>query len=154
MNNKKTARTGGTARGGHSGNGHTKDTTPADAGQVIYTRDGKIVGTVYGGVFVKRVVESRHMLKRPVKAWSLAVEVFDELRTLDVRRIEVRGTESGKVWSSSLAHFATYCKPLNRGYGEQLYLPLSRWHQDGKPGPDAEADPDAPRQLALFAESG
>ena len=148
MSEKKTARTGGTAQGGHSGNEHTKHTMPGDGGQVIYTPGGKVAGIVRDGVFRKRVNAKLHMLRRPVKAWAYDVTVFDEVRALGVHRLEVADAETGMMWDCELAQLATYCKSFNGGHGEQLYLPLGRWHENGKPGPDAEPDPNAPGGLS------
>ena len=155
MTNKKTAYTGGTVRGGGNRKHHSQSTTTRAAGQPIYTPSGKVAGTVLDGVFRKCARGSAHMLKRPRLAWALDVDVLDQLRALDVHRVEVLDTETSKTYSVSLGHFARNCgKPFDRGFGVQVALTLPYWHVDGQAGPDAERDPDAPRQLPLFAEVG
>ena len=151
----KTASAGRTAHGGGSGNGQPKHTTTHAAGQPIRAANGRVIGHVAGGVFSKRAKASTHMLRRP-RGWALDADTLADLRALRVVTVTVTDVESNTTYTAPLAEFETHGVSLNRGFGPQVCLPLGYWRIDGQPPALAprEPDPDAPRQLSLFAEAG
>lgn len=164
MTRKQTAHTGGTVRGGAGKNERLQphSTTPRPAGQPttalpIRAANGRVVGNVAGGVFSKRVRGSVHMLRAP-RGWALDADTLAELRALGVATVVVTDTETGTVYTAPLAEFDVnvHGVAFNRGAGPQVVLPLGYWRVNGQPPALAprEPDPDAPRQLPLFAEVG
>ena len=89
---------------------------------------GRPVGTVNPatGVFSKRCRGSVHMLRRPV-GWCLDVGSLDEAERAGASLVQIGDTESGKVYVASIKAIRDNGIPLDRGYGEQLLLPLSGW---------------------------
>ncbi len=120
----------------------------------IRAATGRIIGHVAGGVFSKRVRGSVHMLRAP-RGWALDADTLAELRALGVVTVTVTDTESDTTYSAPLAEFSAHGVALNRGFGPQVALPLGYWRVNGQPPALAprEPDPDAPRQLSLFAEA-
>ncbi len=154
MTRKQTARTvGSSARGGGGNERHPyRSTAPANA-QPVRAANGQVIGHVTGGVFSKRVRGSVHMLRAP-RGWALDAPTLDDLRALRVASVVVTDTETGTVYAAPLAEFDAHGVAFNRGAGPQVVLPLGYWRIDGQPPALAarQPDPDAPRQLALFAE--
>lgn len=150
----KTASAGQTAHGGGNGNGQSKLTTTRPAAQPVRAANGRVVGHVAGGVFSKRAQASKHMLRAP-RGWALDADTLAELRALGVVTVTVTDTESDTTYSAPLAEFSAHGVALNRGFGPQVALPLGYWRVNGQPPALAprEPDPDAPRQLSLFAEA-
>jgi hypothetical protein len=156
MTRKQTARTVGSSARGGGGNERThpyRSTASADA-QPVRAANGRVVGHVAGGVFSKRVRGSVHMLRAP-RGWALDVPTLADLRALGVVTVTVTDTESDTTYSAPLAEFSAHGVALNRGFGPQVALPLGYWRVNGQPPALAprEPDPDAPRQLSLFAEA-
>lgn len=155
---KKTTARWGKQRGGGGENERRLQpqysTAPADA-QPVYRPDGKvIIGHVAGGTFYKRAQASKHMLRAP-RGWALDADTLAELRALRVTSVVVTDTETNTVYVAPLAEFDVHGVPFNRGAGPQVCLPLGYWRVNGQPPALAKrSDPDAPRQLSLFAEVG
>lgn len=166
MTQKKTARTVGSSARGGGGNertGQPHSTTTRPAGQPatpattlpIRAATGRVIGHVAGGVFSKRACASVHMLRAP-RGWALDADTLADLRALRVTSVVVTDTETGTVYTAPLAEFDAHGVAFNRGAGPQVVLPLGYWRVNGQPPALAprEPDPDAPRQLPLFAEVG
>jgi len=123
----------------------------------IRAATGRVIGHVAGGVFSKRVRGSVHMLRAP-RGWALDAPTLADLRALRVVTVAVTDAETGTVYTAPLAEFDVnvHGVPFNRGAGPQVVLPLGYWAVNGQPPALAprQPDPDAPRQLSLFAEVG
>jgi len=105
---------------------------------------GKIVGHLDGRTFLKRVLGSRHQLRRP-RAWCLSAQVFEEQIRPCATEIVVEDTESSIVYRTSLETFVRHCFEIQRGsFERQLGLALKHW--------DTTASPR--RQLSLAFEGG
>lgn len=87
---------------------------------------GQPVGTVAGDVFIKRIRGSVHMLKRP-PALCLDVASLADAERAGARRVEITDTETGRTYRAGIATCRRYGRLLDRGYGEQLAIPLGRW---------------------------
>jgi len=103
----------------------------------IFVR-GRVVGRVVDGVFYKRLRGSVHFLRRPP---AIAFDISSLYDALDAEAVTVHVTdeETGRVYVARIADILRDGKRFNRGYGKQIFLPLSRWRH-----------PDAPEQLSLF----
>ena len=65
-----------------------------------------------------------HLLQKPL-AWAYNIEVIKAMQAVGVDVLEV--IYNGKVFSCTLERFLRYARPMNRGHGEQLFLPLEYW---------------------------
>jgi hypothetical protein len=97
--------------------------------QPVHDHTGRVVGTVSDGVLRKRVKGRRHQLQRP-PAWALDVTSIEEAASKGARAIRIEDTESGREYSANLDLFRQRAFRFNRGYGDQLALPLEYWHEN------------------------
>ena len=107
-------------------------------GQPVKLPDGKVVGRLEGDVFIKPVVGSRHMLRTP-RAWAIDAELYEQVRP-SIDRIVIEDRETGVRYHTTAEIFDTFRGELDRGFGRQYFLSLTRWSVE-RPG-DA-------KQLAL-----
>lgn len=108
----------------------------------LINADGKLIGTIdtERRELVKRVVGSKHFLHTP-RAIAIDAALYDANRhRFDMIRVE--DTESGVVYVAHASHFDTWRIVLDRGYGRQYALLLSKWCVVGR----------ASEQMALFEE--
>lgn len=108
-------------------------------------------------VLERRLRGSSHLLRSPL-AICFDACIVAQAQDLDCKEILVSDVETGTRYSVPFSVFLDKSFPLNRGFGEQLALPLSYWLREGgfTPAPHytmAEAsEPEKPRirQLGLF----
>lgn len=102
---------------------------------------GRVVGHVRGEVFYKTAHSSRHMWRWP-PAWAFDVASIGEAEAAGARFVEVFDKDTGTVYRASIAAIRQKGFSLNRGYGQQVALPLPHWETARA----AKAE-----QLALFS---
>ena len=100
---------------------------------------GRIVGMVRDHELVKRVQESKHLLRSP-RGWAVDAYALSVARTLGAIAVRIEDTETGKVYRADLATIDAHGYRFNRGYGDQVALQLKFWQLQG-----------APTQQPLFA---
>lgn len=101
---------------------------------------GRRVGEVRDGVFKKRILFSRHSLRKP-PALAISARSLDEARKAGAREIQITDLESGRVYASSLAHFLKYAWTIQRGgFEPQLAMTLDRWQVTCPPATFDSAD--------------
>ena len=84
-------------------------------------------GVLENGVYKKTVRGSAHFLRKP-PGIALEVSDIDGIRQHNGNAIEVKDSESGRVYSVDFAHFCRHAsEPFNRGYGWQRFLTFSHW---------------------------
>ena len=101
-------------------------------GTPILRPDGKIVGAVVGDTFRKRVQSSKHFLRKPPAI------AFDVSTLLDAQRagatwVKVTDADTGRVYRASIHAVLQDGFAVNRGFGAQVALPLSKWATDAEP---------------------
>ena len=80
-----------------------------------------------GQLILRKAVDSaRHMLRLPEEARAFDLQVLREAEAAGVRQVEVED-ERGRLWWVPLAHLLTHGQRFDRGWGEQLALPLRSW---------------------------
>jgi hypothetical protein len=94
--------------------------------------NGKVVGQAVGGTFIKRVRGSKHMLRRPKAAWSFGVESLQNARKAGCKKVKVVDQESGQIYEVALDLLERDGFTFDRGYGQQVALPLDRWTRPGQ----------------------
>ncbi len=87
---------------------------------------GKVIGEIRGEVLRKRVVGSKHQLRRP-PAWALDAAALNEATASGCRRVEVFDKETGRTFSADVDTIRTRGFLINRGFGTQFVLPLQHW---------------------------
>ena len=83
----------------------------------------KVIGHVEGDKFIKRVRGSKHMLRQP-RGWALDILSLGDAERMGARTVEIEDTESGLTYSTSIALVWSKGLRLNRGFGDQIALPL------------------------------
>lgn len=104
-----------------------------DCAQVTKIRraDGKIIGEVKGLVFQKRLRASRHFLRVP-PAIAFDVQSLHDAERAGARVVCVIDDESGWGYAAAIEKIWRRGRRFNRGYGEQIFLPLHEWRTDDK----------------------
>lgn len=99
---------------------------------IVYSTDGRIIGTIEGGIYFKSVSARLHQLRRP-PAWAVDAAAFDKDIAPHCRGIVITDLDSGKRYSTSIVAFLSRRISLNRGFGKQYALAL-RWWDELAPG--------------------
>lgn len=97
----------------------------------IYAGNGKAIGTVRGNCFFKRVQGSKHFLRQP-PAIAFDVYSINQARAAGADTVKVTDTETETTYTAELEHLLGHGTLFNRGWGEQIYLPLNGWIKKAK----------------------
>lgn len=109
--------------------------------KLILNDFGKIIGWVESDSLNKNISSSKHMLLKPKGiAWDFSV--LERARKENLKRIYVHDKETGNEYEATLEDIFHYGVRINRGFGEQIVLPLKYWQKKVKGQP-------SPSQLAL-----
>ena len=97
-------------------------TTNSLEGQTVRNAAGRVVGRIEGGWLVKRGLDpKRHQLRKP-PAWATDAEHL----SLPVKGLKIITTD-GRVWLGTWGAFERHGFRFDRGFGEQIALPLEWW---------------------------
>ena len=103
---------------------------------------GRIIGSIEGNHFIKRVKGSLHQLRYP-KAWCISEDAFHEQIRPKTDIITIEDTETGTLYTCSTELFSEYCFQIQRGSFEpQLALTMEHW--------EVEDSDKSDQQLALW----
>lgn len=94
-------------------------------------KDGKVYGSLENGVLYKRIIGSRHLLRKP-PAIAIDAELYDAYRT-KIQAIEVHDIETSTAYRLLRAEFEQYRWVLDRGYGKQYAVHISHWRKVVEP---------------------
>lgn len=89
------------------------------------------MGEIINGV-LRKTARRAHQLQRPA-AWAWDREIIDRAEAAGATWTEIHDLDGGRVYRVALSDFRRYCIRVNRGFGEQLALPLPFW-QVRRPG--------------------
>ncbi len=95
-------------------------------GQSIMGSNGKVVGTVIKDTLHKRVNSSKHFLRQP-PAIAFDAHCIVKAKKLGANKIMVHDKDTKKRYMASYSLFESSAFRINRGFGEQLALPISMW---------------------------
>ena len=105
---------------------------------------GKIIGYLEGNCFRKRVIGSKHKLRKP-PGWCISKQAFCEQILPNTQQIIVEDIEAGVTYHCSTELFVEHCFEIERGgYEPQLALGLKFWEIKGN----------GHRQLSFAFEGG
>ena len=109
--------------------------------KLIFNEFGKIIGWIEGDSLNKNISSSKHMLQKPKGiAWDLSV--LERARKDGLKKSRVYDKETGNEYEATIEDFFRYGVRINRGFGEQIVLPLIYWQKKAQGQP-------FPSQLAL-----
>jgi hypothetical protein len=91
---------------------------------------GKIVGKVAGDTFYK-TIRANHYLKFPPSI-AFDISTLDQAEQAGAVWVEVRDKDNGTTYRSTIEHIREKGTPFNRGWGDQIYLPLDGWMRSKK----------------------
>lgn len=107
----------------------------------LYSESGKIIGWKEPDAICKSIIASLHMLQKPKGiAWDLSV--LERARKDGLKKSRVYDKETGNEYEATIEDFFRYGVRINRGFGEQIVLPLIYWQKKAQGQP-------FPSQLAL-----
>lgn len=93
---------------------------------------GKVIGTVEGDCFRKRISSAKHFLRKPL-AIAFDVSTLKDAEAAGAKRVEIVDTDSGRVYRATMATIWTKGKAFNRGHGPQWFLALNEWNKEPAP---------------------
>ena len=103
----------------------------------IFSENGQIIGWIDGNAFCKKVKASKHMLRIP-RGWAWDVFVLERARNEGLDKTIIYEKERHTVHCLIMRAFWQHGVYLNRGYGEQICLPLKFWQVSNKCVPLAQ----------------
>jgi hypothetical protein len=108
-------------------NHHVNSSTVAPTVKTLIKAQGRVIGYLTDHTFTKRVIGSKHKLRKP-PAWCISKEAFFEQILPNTEDIIVEDTESGLVYECPTEVFAGHAFEIQRGNFEpQLALTLGYW---------------------------
>jgi hypothetical protein len=98
----------------------------------VIKANGRTVGQVYNGVFVKDVSSHKHFLHTP-EAIAYTVDTLHAAQRAGAEWCEVLDIDTGIRYRASIAKIFDMGKPFNYGWGDQIFLTLQNWLQTVDP---------------------
>ena len=95
----------------------------------LRTADGVVVAKIIDGEAVKRVLESKHKLRRP-EGWAFDKTIIRQAKEGGASAIRIEAGDTGKSYSVSMSEFDKHAFPLNRGFGPQMVLVIKYWQPE------------------------
>jgi hypothetical protein len=95
--------------------------------QAIKLKDGRAIGWIENGRFIKPVMGSKHRLNQP-PAWAIDADVFERQIKPNAKEIIIWDFETDILYISSVYNFDIHKGVLDRGFGRQYFLRLNRWN--------------------------
>ncbi|MBN1230484.1 MAG: hypothetical protein JXA19_01320 [Anaerolineales bacterium] len=96
--------------------------------------NGRIVGNVVGNIYHKTVSSGKHFLRKP-PAIALNISEIEQAEKANAEIIEVTDRDTDLVYSSTLEYLKNKGVEFNRGWGDQIFLPLGDWKVNRKAYP-------------------
>lgn len=120
---KKPQRAG---RGSRNGYGSSFSDSNYSIKSPVYRGDGKVIGFILDGTLSKSVSSEKHMLQKP-RGWAWDEEILIQAEKEGASKVEIQDRKSGKTYYSTIRDFWDFGIGFNRGWGEQIVLPLQYW---------------------------
>ena len=103
----------------------------------IFSENGRVIGWIEGKAICKRVKASRHMLRTP-RGWAWDVFVLERANREGLNMSIIYEKENDLVYQANLEDFWRHGAPINRGFGDQICLPLKYWQVTNDCAPFAQ----------------
>lgn len=85
----------------------------------------KVVGKVVGNIFQKNI-QKNHFLHTP-PAIAFDISSLNDAQSAGASIVEVMDRGNGQVYSASISQIWLKGFRFNRGYGDQIALPMDEW---------------------------
>jgi len=121
MKNNRNPRRRGRGRTKTGGVNVLNNSTPIYAG-------GKVVGRVENKTFCKTIIGSKHLLRIP-PAIAFDVTSLEAAESAGAQMVWVKDVETASVYETTISKIKEKGIRLNRGYGDQVALPLKNWNE-------------------------
>jgi hypothetical protein len=90
---------------------------------------GKVIGQVRGDTFYK-TIKNKHMLKVP-PAIANNISALEDAMRAGANNVCITNKDSGIAYTASMERIFKKGVKFNRGFGEQVFLPLGEWQKSG-----------------------
>jgi hypothetical protein len=97
-------------------------------GRILHASDGRVCGRVVGAVFLKTVSAARHMLVKP-PAWAIDAGALREAQEAGATEVVIHDLDTAAAYQAPIETVLRHGFALNRGYGQQIALPLALWRK-------------------------
>jgi hypothetical protein len=87
---------------------------------------GRMVGYPKGNCLIKHAHSKKHMLMFP-KGWAIETELLTRFDQLGIKVILIIDQDSTNAYRAKLSSFYENGIPIDRGFGNQICLPLEFW---------------------------
>lgn len=94
--------------------------------RALYALNGRAVATFDGVDVVKTVDQARHQLKHP-PAWAFDEIILSQAREFGARHFVIKTRDTRRTYTVGVETFGENCRSFDRGFGVQVFLPLSFW---------------------------
>ena len=93
----------------------------------IYLENGKVAGVLKDSTFSK-TISKKHLLRKPL-AICYDTTVLRKAESLGASKLEVKIRDNKEILTIALSEFYNESFHINRGYGEQLGVVMSKWRK-------------------------
>ena len=88
--------------------------------------DGQYLGEIDNGYIQKHVRASVDMLKKPI-GWTWDKRVIEFAEKKRIQNFAIVDDETTNIYLALLSDFRKYGKPIDRGFGKEIFLPIKHW---------------------------
>jgi hypothetical protein len=89
----------------------------------------KVIGQVRGDTFYK-TIKNKHILKVP-PAIANDINALEDAMRAGANNVCITNKDSGITYTTTMVQILNKGVKFNRGFGEQIFLPLGEWQQQG-----------------------
>lgn len=93
----------------------------------LYAFNGRKVAALWGNVLVKIVKGTKQMLRYPL-GWACDVTVANTAKSMGANWFQIFNKETKEIYECSMDDFLEKGLEINRGFGDQLVLPIQHWN--------------------------
>jgi len=93
---------------------------------VIIKVNGKPIGSVIDGVFIKHVSSKKHFLRQP-PAIGFEVSSLKDAMDAGAKEVLIIDKDTGDEYRASIQYIINWGMEIDRGWGIQIALPIRKW---------------------------
>ncbi len=99
--------------------------------KAVFIRSGKAVGSVINNIFFKKLDSRKHFLRKP-PAIAFDVSSIEKAERYGASIINVYDTHKKVIYTAKISTLNKNGMKLNRGFGNQIALPLHFWKKESE----------------------
>jgi len=104
--------------------------------------NGRTVGQVYDGEFVKDLTSEKQLVKYPVPAIASDIQALKDAQRAGAEYCTFTYTVTGIIYRVAISKIWELGERFNCGWGDQIKLPLPNWTQTRDPNLSASVTPE------------